>query len=95
MVINPVPRSIVLGTSCQRQGVRLTVDLPDRVPPVRCPQHDLEQLLLNLASNARDAMPAGGELVLSARRLERSLEVDVRDTGEGIPQSIRAHVEEP
>jgi two-component system, cell cycle sensor histidine kinase and response regulator CckA len=53
------------------------------------------QAVLNLALNARDAMPSGGELRLSTRVDEERLVLSVRDTGVGIPESIRAHIFEP
>ena len=70
----------------------------------------MEQVILNLALNARDAMPEGGEMVL-ATSLVHATEGDgrpegfakpgayvvltVRDTGTGIPQELRSHIFEP
>src|SRR5262249_16186481 len=48
-------------------------------------QGDLEQLFLNLATNARDAMPKGGRLSLAARNAGDGVEVTIADTGCGIP----------
>ena len=61
---------------------------------------ELEQALLNLVSNARDAMPDGGTLTINVRRRsgpdDRALvEVAVADTGAGIPVDIQDHVFEP
>ena len=53
------------------------------------------QMILNLALNARDAMLEGGELRLSTQLRNGSLQISVRDTGGGIPDSIRAHIFEP
>jgi len=66
----------------------------------------LEQAILNLASNARDAMPQGGELTLAVRSFpacvggqaeepEDHVAVVVWDTGVGIPQSIINRIFEP
>ncbi len=53
------------------------------------------QMVLNLALNGRDAMPEGGELRLGTRVEGSNLLVSVRDTGVGIPESIRDHIFEP
>ena len=55
----------------------------------------LYQVFLNLALNARDAMPEGGELRFSTRVREGSLAVTVHDTGVGIPDAIRSRIFEP
>ncbi len=59
----------------------------------------LQQALMNLAANARDAMPDGGRLLVSTRWSSRTDSADVvlevRDTGEGIPDETLAHIFEP
>lgn len=66
----------------------------------------IEQILLNLATNARDAMPAGGRLEVETRRVDvaRSAAgvppgsyacLTVRDTGKGMDERVRARVFEP
>lgn len=70
----------------------------------------LEQVIMNLALNARDAMPEGGRLVLETDRLildstaaqgypplgaGKYVRLRVTDTGHGIPDEIRAHIFDP
>jgi PAS domain S-box-containing protein len=54
------------------------------------------QVLMNLAINARDAMPSGGKLVLTTRNIEhRELLLAVTDTGCGMPSEVLARAFEP
>jgi len=85
----------ILRDGIERQKIRLALDFPDALPTIRASQGDLEQLFLNLATNARDAMPEGGELSVSARRIEDRLQVTIRDTGFGIAPEHIARIQEP
>jgi two-component system, cell cycle sensor histidine kinase and response regulator CckA len=91
--------------------IELIVELPEATAVVRVDALKLEHALLDVAVNARDAMPGGGRLFLSLRH-EEIREGDahglplppepgayailsVTDTGTGIPEEVRAKVFEP
>jgi PAS domain S-box-containing protein len=65
--------------------------------PVDADRTQIEQLLVNLALNARDAMPAGGTLTLAARcdHASGTATLTVADTGTGIDPDVLPHVFEP
>ena len=79
--------------------------------PVLADPGQIEQVLMNLAANARDAMIEGGELILTTRnevvdgepglRVQAGappgeyMRLGVRDTGSGIPKEVRNHIFEP
>ena len=73
--------------------VRLELAAPQR--RVLCDAHQLDQVLVNLIVNARDAMPNGGEIVVSTRELEGHLVIAVRDGGVGIAPDVLNHIFEP
>jgi PAS domain S-box-containing protein len=90
--------------------IELTVSLAPDLPPIRADQGQIEQVLLNLAVNARDAMPAGGTLAIATSPAEldhgyaaahpgaapgRYAELTVADTGTGMSHDVAAHVFDP
>ncbi len=85
----------VLGDSLKRRSIDVTLALPKELPTIRGSQGDLTQLFLNLLTNARDAMPEGGELKISAVNGNETVRVTVQDDGCGIPEPLLARVSEP
>jgi signal transduction histidine kinase len=55
----------------------------------------IHHLFLNLALNARDAMPGGGELTILVQAKKSELRIYFQDSGPGIPRSIRSKIFEP
>jgi len=55
----------------------------------------IQQVIINLASNARDAMAEGGTLTLRCTASEHAITLEVEDTGHGMDESTRARVFEP
>ena len=64
--------------------VRITTEIPNSLPAIVADRAHLEQVLLNLISNAYQAMPQGGALTISTRLEDSMVAIDVHDTGEGI-----------
>jgi len=88
--LNLVARPIIA------QRVRVTKTLRKELPKVRGDSSDLQQVFLHLLSNAKNAMPEGGELELSTGVIEnRLVKVTVRDTGIGIPEEDMDKIFEP
>ncbi|MDB5306593.1 MAG: domain S-box protein [Gemmataceae bacterium] len=92
------------------EDVDLAVRLQPGVGRVRVDPGHLEQVLLNLAVNARDAMPTGGQLTIETRDVDldeedagahtgvrpgRYVLFAVGDTGAGIPPDVLPHIFEP
>lgn len=75
--------------------VELSLRLAPELPPVLADRSQLEQVLLNLVVNARDAMPNGGKLEIATRRVDDQIEIEVRDTGAGMTEEVRSRVFEP
>jgi two-component system cell cycle sensor histidine kinase/response regulator CckA len=92
------------------ENIELKVVHERDLGPVKVDQGQLEQVIINLAVNARDAMPGGGTLTIrtanlsSARPLRRGnetlppgdyVQIEVRDTGTGIAKELQERIFEP
>ncbi|WP_431203690.1 ATP-binding protein [Bradyrhizobium betae] len=84
-------------------SIRLAFDIDHGLWPIRTDASELETALLNLVINARDAMPDGGTVTVSARNvvLDETLltgefvAIDIADTGLGIPSDVVDKIFEP
>ncbi|MBV9459459.1 MAG: response regulator [Bradyrhizobium sp.] len=114
MTLAPEPinlRSLIDGMrilvgGALRGDITVDVDLDPKLWPVLADPGQLELALLNLAVNARDAMPSGGALTLAARNerlkgvgangtTDEFVRIEVRDTGSGIPPDIIDRIFDP
>ncbi len=87
--------SAILKYGMGRRGIELSVDVPDDIPGVACGQSDLEQVFLNLLTNAREATPHGGSISVSVRSSDGVVEISIADTGRGISPQDLPRVLEP
>ncbi|MDQ2667634.1 MAG: ATP-binding protein [Gemmatimonadota bacterium] len=78
-------------------GVRVETDLERDLPSVMGDARQLQQVCLNLLTNAVQAMTAvgGGELLVRTATVGGAVALDVCDAGTGIPADVRAHIFEP
>jgi signal transduction histidine kinase len=106
---NPLPERVdrmveallpAFAEPLREQGVELRLELAPDLPEVKVDPMQMEQVLLELVSNALDAMPSGGTLRLITRvsdggRPGAEVVVEVADTGAGIPEHVLPSVWEP
>jgi signal transduction histidine kinase/ActR/RegA family two-component response regulator len=84
-----------------REDIEVVLDLPDDLWRVEADPGELELALLNLAVNARDAMPNGGRVTLSAHNMPADVGgkdmicLTVSDTGTGMSETVASRVFEP
>jgi len=100
--VNSVVSELVrmsLGTLFAPNKVNVQIDLNPDVPPLSLQKDLLKQVLFNLAKNAVEAMHAGGHLKFTTRLADvdgqRQVEIEVADTGPGLPPAVASHLFEP
>jgi signal transduction histidine kinase len=101
----PLPQLVPVALeSCVREsvednppgaGIAVELSFAPGLPPALADGDQLRIVFGNLIRNARDAMPTGGRLSVVARPVGEGVEVDVADTGVGIPPGDLARVMEP
>lgn len=99
----------VLGQTIPRM-IRITLRLREGIPPILADPVHLEQIVFNLAGNAVDAMPDGGEIEISTDKIEltgtpceqtgetmtgKYVILTVSDTGCGIPEEVKEKIFNP
>jgi PAS domain S-box-containing protein len=115
-VVSPVVLDLnQLVRSCQKMLQRLlgaNIELASELSPalwrIRCDKSQIEQILLNLAANARDAMGGGGKFTIATANVEvgshlhegevatsQWVRLSVFDTGAGMAPEVKAHLFEP
>jgi signal transduction histidine kinase len=99
---HPVPLRAVLARITENaqllaaaHRVRVTLDAPEDLPAVVADEAQLELALMNLMTNAIDAMPGGGHLAVLAAVGPAGVVIEVKDTGAGIPPELVGRVFEP
>ena len=89
--------------------IDISLELAAGLPPVLADANQLNQVMLNLCVNARDAMPGGGKLILATGKVKgmelrgrfqdalenEYLSISVTDTGVGIDEATRSRIFEP
>jgi len=94
-------REVVLSTVdlLTEQGVfkqlHIFIEIAEGLVPARCDRHQLQQVVINLLLNSRDATPAGGSVTVSARQEDFYIILDVVDSGTGIAEESMKHIFDP
>ena len=89
----------LLGDNWNRHGIKVVVELPDDLPPALARPQQLQQVLLNLLMNAKDALAEGARpdrtIWLRGRAQGDRVCLAVRDNGPGVPAHLGVRVFEP
>jgi two-component system, NtrC family, sensor kinase len=95
--LNALVRNVtsLMAPALAAKGIAHDLRLTNELPVIRADEHQVQQLLLNLLSNAVDAMPGGGRVRIETAAGDGAVILTVADSGPGIPPEIRDRVFEP
>ncbi len=90
-------RSVISMLQAQKvfKELKVELDLPDNIPPIIMDRDHLNQVMVNIALNAAQAMPQGGSLKASVALQQGSIQIRFQDSGHGIPDDIKDRVFDP
>jgi signal transduction histidine kinase len=89
-----IESALRIGRNVLKNTVEVVTELGD-LPAIECAPSQLNQVFLNLFTNAAQAMEANGRLHIKSWREGDDINVSVRDSGKGIPAEIRARIFDP
>ena len=85
--------AIIVGHARKKQ-IQLAMDLGP-LPPVICNAARINQVVMNLLTNAIDACSDGGQVSVRTRKADQGVTIEVSDTGCGIPPEVRDRIFDP
>jgi two-component system, NtrC family, sensor histidine kinase HydH len=95
--INELVKSVIvlLEPQAAMQKIIMASELASDLPTVDLDLEQIEQVLLNLAINAFDAVPAGGTVIFRTSQNEKTITIEIEDSGVGIPPDSLERIFDP
>lgn len=84
----------LLSDRLQVSGCTVRTEIPPGLPPVLCDEQGIQQVLFNLLTNAADASPPGGEILIRASADAEMFRLDVIDRGSGMSEAVLRRAKE-
>jgi signal transduction histidine kinase len=84
-----------LAMPVEEQGYRIKARYSEDIPEIMADTDMLYQAFLNILINAMQAMPNGGDILIEALSVNRTIQITFEDNGEGVPEGILEKIWEP
>ncbi|UCC81261.1 MAG: GAF domain-containing protein [Candidatus Zixiibacteriota bacterium] len=81
-----------LRSRCKKSGIKIDLQLDQKLPEISADQSQIYQVLVNLAVNAMQAMPEGGELTIRTELKNSYVSLTVKDTGIGMDEETKKKI---
>lgn len=85
----------LMSKQLSEANVKVVADFFGTIPSIRAVGSQMQQVFINLILNAVDAMPEGGVLKITTRKLKNGVEIMFQDQGMGIPAEKQSNIFEP
>jgi signal transduction histidine kinase len=86
--------TLILLRNKYKQRIEIEKHYGD-IPDIECSPGQLNQVFMNILSNAIDAIDDKGTITISTSKSNKSIQVSIKDNGRGIPEYIRTNIFEP
>lgn len=90
-----IETSLVLLRSKYKDNIEIIKDFDGDIPKIRCNVGKVNQIFLNIISNAIDAIPGKGEIFITTRILDDKISISIKDTGVGISKELQTKIFDP
>ncbi len=81
-----------INPEARANKITILRNLDESIPACPLDPKLIKQALLNIILNAQQAMPEGGDLIVQSKRLKDAFQIDITDTGSGIPAEAAPHI---
>lgn len=87
--------ALIIQSEANLYGITFAFHLPDHPVHIRCSKDHMKQVVLNITKNAIEAMSSGDTLTLTVTSNKEHAQLQIIDTGKGIPKHIQKHLFHP
>ncbi|HEY0706442.1 MAG TPA: ATP-binding protein, partial [Polyangia bacterium] len=85
----------IISGHAKKKQIRIETELDPALPPVACQPAKINQVVMNLISNAIDASKESGRVVVRTAAVDGCARIEVEDEGTGIPPEVRERIFDP
>jgi signal transduction histidine kinase len=86
---------VLLNSKIDIDRITVVKDYDLTIPEIECFPGQLNQVLMNIISNAIDSITDKGKITIKTRNLESEVEVKIRDTGKGMANEVKSKIFQP
>jgi signal transduction histidine kinase len=92
--LNKVIEEVVelLSVQLKEKQIELSINVPEEAASIFADVSQIRRVFINIISNALKFTPLKGKIIISSHKVDREVQIDVSDTGCGIPEEARESI---